>query len=83
MWSQNHKSLRMTRVWVKVEDVNRVGIMNAFVCHATDFEFFLQERGVKFKWGSNLLPVFFSRRKFDSSLQDGLTEHKSKSQKPD
>ena len=83
MSSQNHMSLRMTRVWVKVEDMNRVGIMNAFVCHATDFEFFRQERGVKFKWGNNLLTVFFAKSKFDSSLQDGLTEHKSKSQKPD
>lgn len=32
--------------------------MNAPVCHTMDFEFFVQEHGVKFKYGNILVTIF-------------------------
>ena len=57
--------------------------MNALTCHTMDFEFFLQEHGIRLKYGTSLVTIFyFEKGKLKSSLQGGLTEIESKSQKP-
>lgn len=56
--------------------------MNASACHTMNFEFFVQEHGVKFKCGNILVTIFWvGKVKLDRSMQDGLTENESKSQK--